>query len=239
MKKTIQIWGETQVGKTTLLSAALFSRPLDLPQIDRQRSSDILSNLEHHWQLLKNNQLAPGTPTEIETELHLKPNPAGLESIILRDMKGGDVRALSQTRIQDLLHSADGILVLLAWDDQDFERQKNALESVLVHYQHKPIFLCLTKAEQALHPTRDKAAWNAEPGWWKRYRPWMYHQALFELLDQSAICPSSAYGYDAFHPTRPACLLGEYGNWIPYHIQPMNVTQALSWFIESWTQDAD
>lgn len=236
MQKLIQIWGETQVGKTTLLSSALFAEPEALPWIDRARSSDILTKLQQHWQQLRMNQLAPGTAEDlVDTQLFLHPNPADLESIVLRDMRGGDVRKLKEVEIHQRIEQADGILFLVAWDGQDLVRQIHAMETVIAHF-HQPFrFLCLHKAEQALNPTRDAQAWQGQGGWWRHYQPWKDYCRLLERFAEDAILPTSAYGYDPHHPERPACLLGEFGNYLPYNVQPINVARPLAWFMKSWT----
>ncbi len=42
------------------------------------------------------------------------------------------------------------------------------------------------------------------------------------------VWPTSAYGHDA--DGRPACLLGEFGQLIPFSIRPRNVELPFRWF---------
>jgi hypothetical protein len=90
-----------------------------------------------------------------------------------------------------------------------------------------PNGLAITKCERGLDT--DDPHWLAPLGWWEEHPCWLPYRGVLRFFG-NRVWPTSAYGFD--RDGRPACLLGEFGQLMPYNIQPKNVAVPFRWFFK-------
>jgi hypothetical protein len=217
------LWGETQVGKTTLLATGLLAHPERLPDIDWSADEDdARAVLVRHWGDLSRNLLLE--PTAKATDLAL-PLTNG-NRLLVRDIRGGDsINPHAEEAFRQPFGTAQGVLFVIEWEGRDVARHKAAIRSALPLCRGRKVGLAVTKCERGLDA--DDPHWRAPPGWWREHAFWADHADLLEPFG-AQVWPTSSYGYDA--DGRPACLLGEFGQLIPYQIRPRNVELPFRWF---------
>jgi len=209
-------WGDTQVGKTTLLVTATHG-PARVRGVDYSASAEALAaHLRPHFDRLRTGRwVQPTSERAIDIGLRLTSGGA----LRVRDVMGGITRQLSEPWVRELLVEASAFLFLVEWEAADLDRQLACIEAARNFWGDAPRALVFTKCERAL--SEDDPAWERRPGWW-RGRRWL---AGYEPLLASfggSVWPSSAYGYAA-STGLPACVIGEFGQLIPYRIQPRGV----------------
>jgi hypothetical protein len=74
----------------------------------------------------------------------------------------------------------------------------------------------------------DDPHWLAPPRWWEEHEDWRRHGELLSHFEDR-VWPTSAYGFS--EDGRPACLLNEMGDIVPYRIAPRNTTAPFVYFI--------
>jgi hypothetical protein len=234
-EKLLLLWGDVGSGKSCLLATGLLgprSRDRLEGLIDWSASSqEIHRGLQEHYRRLFN-----GLPT-VTTDGQPQPIRLRLRSgkgVLLQDIRGEWTRAPEEETTHRLLSKADAVLFVAAWRARESRRQFEAIRAALRALDRRPCGVAFTKCEEGLaygHPdwaeAERLAAGQPPSGWWRRAAVWAPDEAhTLERVGQ--VWPTSAYG---FHQGRPACLLDEFGEMIPYSISPLNTTEVLEWFL--------
>lgn len=221
------LWGYTSVGKTALLATALYSNnrsllPIDWSNADATPNSHLRA-LQEHWNRLSRNQMTDGTFERYAFTLALQ----NQNVLKIHDVRGGGA---VDPFLDEFFQGADehkGVLFVIGWDGRDIGSQILAINNGLVRCDKFKIGLAITKCESALQ--RDDPAWTGVPGWWRQHACWLkYEETLNRFGGQ--IWATSAFGYDA--DGRPACILGEYGQVMPFNIRPQNVAVPFASFLK-------
>jgi hypothetical protein len=118
------------------------------------------------------------------------------------------------------------VLFVCEWLGADVANDMAAVESALHLCRNLKVGLALTKSERGLDA--DDPHWDAPPGWWRQHDCWRPYRQVFEAFGDR-VWPTSAYGFDS--DGRPACLLSEFGQLMPFQIAPRNVEAPFRWFI--------
>ncbi len=228
--KQLLLWADTQVGKTAYLTTALCrSLPGQRPrQIDPGRSAAALARtLMPNWRRLRHGLSVP--PTSEET-IDLELESLGGTRICVRDIKGQLTREVHQPAVAERLDQAQAVLFLVEWGSRSLNQQLLAIESALDFCGGKPIALAFTKCELGL--PEDHEAWSPlrQDGWWRREASWSENAAVLERFGGAA-WPTSAYGYDP-RTGLPAAILGEFGQLIPFRVNPKGVVAPIEWIFE-------
>jgi biotin carboxyl carrier protein len=227
---TLLAWGSTQVGKTSLFAAGLWLAWERFATIDRVASrASVESTLMPNARFLLNNTLMPATSDDVfRIELSFKSG----RKLVLTDVRGGLTNAAEAPLARETLDGASAVLFVAEWGNPELPRQIQAVREPLQNLLDtgRPAVLAFTKCEA--HLAADDPAWRLngpapEKGWWRGRTT--LGRADEELLDRlNAVWPTSVYGYD--DNKRPACLLDEFGELIPFNIQPKNVTEMFLWY---------
>lgn len=217
---TILIWGDTQVGKSTLLTTALMADDSGLTGIDRAQSARAIATtvVPQYQRLSACHWVSPTVRQPIDIDLV---TTAGTP-IRLRDVPGSLTRDIHLPDVQQRLMESSAVLYLVEWNAQDLNRQMAAIRSTWRLLDGKPQALAITKCERGL--TMEDEAWQCAPGWWRRGR-WLNHGDLLEQFG-SAVFPTTAYGYH-FDTGLPALIIGEYGQLLPFGFRPRGVGEPL------------
>jgi hypothetical protein len=218
------LWGETQVGKTTLLAAGLLANPELLPTVDwTAHPDDACQDVVRHWGQLRRNELIEAT-VQVRTLNLLLGNG---NTVIIEDIRGGSVREPFGEAFPSL-KQAGGVLFVTQWKGRDVARHMEAIEVGLQLCQNKKVGLAFTKCEAWLDA--DDPHWDAPPGWWREHARWDGREEKVLEKFGAQVWPTSAYGFDP--DGRPACLLGEFGQVMPYRVSPRNVARPFAWFLQ-------
>jgi hypothetical protein len=225
------LWGAKGVGKTTLLAAGLpgHRRSGLLPEVlwdapsdddptrpDEQRVSVLL-----HWDALHRNQVLPATAEVTDLILPL----VNGNRLIVRDIRGGDVR---NPQNEPLLRAPNtGVLFIVEWPEAHIGEHLNAVRLALELCPAQTLGLALTKCERGLDA--DDPHWLGPLGWWREHPGWRAHEDVLKRFGDR-VWPTSAYGFDG--DGRPACLLDEFGQVVPYNIRPRNAVVPFRWFFK-------
>ena len=227
---TVLLWGDTQVGKTTLVTTALYARQegrlADL--VDRGRSAAALtSTLLPHWRRLsKCLWVQPTGQDFIDIPLVTKSGNA----LRLRDVRGGLSRQLEEPAVLGELTARppDAYLFLVEWGTRDLNNQMLAVSGALDVCGDRPRGLVFTKCERTF--AEGDRAWRGATGWWRGEPGLAAYEPLLASFGD-AVWPCSAYGYHA-RLGQPALLLGEFGQLMPYEIQPVGVNDPFDWVLD-------
>lgn len=222
--KTIMLWGDTQVGKTALLTMALDQAKQDELPLDRAKSAlavNILLNT-HKRRLLLNQQVLPTSEDFIDLDLISKNG-----SIIqIRDMKG-ELTQISKESTYNKLMASDAILFVMELNPPNLSRNILAIKSAWDICLDKPKGLAFTKCERSLAP--NDPAWTGRRDWWRKVYQWGEHEPVISGFGE-AVWPTSAYGYEAKFGF-PAVVLGEFGQLLPYRINSKGVIEPFRWLL--------
>ena len=229
--KKILLWGDTQVGKTSLLASSFNGNQGqkfqdELPKIDMSKSfDDITRHLLPAWQKLSQGCHTEGTTTMIPLAFETYSG----NQFIIQDIKGGDVHSFQNNpEMAAGLKNASCILFLVEWDAVHFRKQFNAIESVFPFFSDSKSFgLIFTKADRGL--AFESEDWNAPRGWWKKHS-WLQGQEGFLERFEDNIWPISCYGFQ--DDGRVSVTIGECGLLIPYKIKPYKVLEPLIWAVK-------
>jgi len=227
---TVQLWGDTQVGKTTLLTTALYGRPdgrlADV--VDRTRSAAALAGtLMPHWRRLSRSQgVQPTRADFVDVALVTRSGNA----LTLRDVRGGLTRRLEDPAVLGGLVEVapDAYVFLVEWGARDLTTQLLAVSGALDLCGERPRTLAFTKCERALD--EGDRRWRARPGWWRDEPALAAHEPLLAGFGDG-VWPCSAFGYDA-RLGRPALVVGEFGQLLPRDIQPVGVNDPFDWVLD-------
>lgn len=227
---TVMLWGDTQVGKTTMLTTALYGNQVGRlgAVVDRSRSGTVLATtLLPHWRRLSRCLwLQPTSQDFIDIPLVTKSG----NSLRLRDVRGGLSRQLEDPAVlAELAASApDAYIFMLEWETRDLNNQMLAVTGALDLCGERPRGLVFTKCERSLD--EGDSCWRGQPGWWREHPGLLSHAHVLESFGD-AVWPCSAYGYHG-RLGQPAVLLGEFGQLMPYQIQPVGVNDPFDWALD-------
>lgn len=227
---TVMLWGDTQVGKTTLLTTALYGPRAGRLEavVDRGRSASALaSTLLPHWRRLSRNLwIQPTSQDFIDIPLVTKSG----NNLRLRDVRGGLSRQLESPAVLAELERdrPDAYLFLLEWDSRDLGNQMLAVTGALDLCGDRPRGLVFTKCERTLD--EGDPCWRGEARWWRAQPALAPHAHVLESFGE-AVWACSAYGYHAA-TGQPAVLLGEFGQLMPYQIAPQGVSEPFDWLLD-------
>jgi hypothetical protein len=227
IEKTLLLWGDTQVGKTALLTMALFSEEKeDFGVIDREASSDDLCTtlLPVYKRMKSNSWVLPTTEDNIDIDL----TTYNKNRLRIRDIKGYNIRRVDKGEIREYVKKADGILFVIEWKSKDINNQMLAIEGSWDLVEKKPHGLVFTKCERDF-PAEDKR-WDGQPNdWWKSDTQLLNYKILDRFGE--AVWPTSAFGY-SLETGFPAIIIGEFGQMIPYWPNPKGVSKPFAWIIK-------
>lgn len=225
----IVMWGDTQTGKSTLLSAAFCGRPdLGVKGIDMAASTHAIStHLLPAWQ-----RMANGLPVleTAQTRFAIQLVAEGGGEVVLEDVRGGITQAMNEDEHRRVLSEADGVVVLVQWRSPNQVAQFHAIDAAYELLRQRPRALVFTKCELDVEISADDERWTGPVGaWWDRV-DWVtigggMRQRLRALFGDE-IFLSSAVGYREGQGA-PALLLGEFGQLIPYGPSPVNAARPL------------
>lgn len=217
--KTLLLWGDTSVGKSTLLTAA-FGAPPKLRalsgDVDFSRGADDLLTFTKQWSDLCRGGFQPSTQRKLEYALKCRQG----NTLHVRDVKGGWVA--EERMIRELLGPADAVLVVLEADAQERRRrdQERALRAASAILPTKVCGVALTKADRLFKIGARE---------WLRHDGWLHSTPYASFVEHGSPVPKekwwpvSALGFDA-ESHLPACVLGEYDYVVPWGVnEPVNV----------------
>ncbi len=236
-EKLLLVWGAIGSGKTTLLVSSLMG-----PRAGEQLGALVdwpASAHEIHTAFMESwRRLVNGLPTQ-PTQPNTAPSAVRLRMksgrvVCLQDVAGEWTLTPEKTESHQLFIAADAVLFVGEWASRENRRQFEAYRTALQKLGDRPHGLAFTKCETGLedgHPdwaeARNLAASNVPSGWWRRTGVWTEDER-HTLERIGPVWPTSAYG---FHNGRPACLLDEFGELVPYAISPRNTSEVLEWFL--------
>ena len=223
-ESTLLLWGDTQVGKSTLLTTALYADPSRLKAIDRGKSAEALAVLFRQWQLLSTGRWVAPTSNQLDLDLATGSG----SSLRLRDIPGGDTRNVHVDWVHKRLKEAQGVLFVVEWGTRDVHRQMDAIRGAWSFCSEVPTALCFTKCERAL--SEEDEAWERPSDWWKEYPEWDAHAELIERFG-ARVWPTSSCGYHR-ESGHPALILSEFGDPRPFEINPHRVADPLEWLLD-------
>ena len=227
---TIVAWGETQVGKTSWLATALYGPDSCWDVIDRERSAVVLNQVVFpNWQRLRTGMHIDSTSEDM---INIDLATASNSTVRFYDIRGQLVNELNTTAVQErLISNADGFLFFLGWRAPLLSQQIMAIEAMLPFLNGRPSGVIFTKCEGDLQAEDEE--WFGELGWWKKDERLAPFASVIEKF-QERVWPVSAFGYcqESGSHDRPAMILGEFANAIPFGIGPRNVAHPLRWMLK-------
>ena len=223
------LWGCTGVGKTSLVTAGLFSERSRLNHVDWAMSDQIDARLASGWRGLNGNAPMAATTGEPLPPLDLR--FVGGTSVRICDIKGEIAHQYEKPVSRDFLKKADAVLFVVEWNGRQQHEEFRVIHDIREAVRDRPVGLAFTKCERSIR--HNSPIWSYCPykptqgGWWKRHPDFEpREQQMLEGL--AAVWPTSVYGFHA--DGRPACLLDEFGGTIPYKIKPINATNIFLWY---------
>lgn len=225
----ILLWGDTQTGKTSLVSAAFCADPSKAPRDVDMRAShaEISRHLFHNFNSMNQGRPVPATQ---ETSVHVTLTDTAGQPLVIEDIRGGIIQTIEDEDVRQILEGADAYLVLIEWQGQNRNEQLNAIRGAWNMLAHKPRALVFTKCDRDATLRPDDPIWDKPAEEWFQRVDWLrpYHNLL--ALFDNHIFLSSAVGYHE-ESGEPALLLGEFGQLIPFRVRPRNVVEPLDLLI--------
>lgn len=223
-KRSVLLWGASGAGKSSLLAASLGAgeRPGPLG-VDPERTPT--------WVTGDAARLASGRPvlpTRVPVQEAELAGPAGTR-VIVRDPGDGLGDGAPGEEALEVLNAADRAILVFEAHGRDLEARAEALHMAARVLVPRPAVILVTKLDQLLG--WDDPAWGGGPGWWRdlgELAPWVEGM----LPHDYPVLPASAFGYDPAS-RRPAVLLGEYGEALPYRVAPRGIQAALAELLEA------
>ncbi len=220
--RTLLLWGDTQVGKTTLLTTTFGPCADRITAVDRVKSAKAISALYPGLRRLRTQRLTQATSVyHIDVELVL----GNGQLVRLRDVQGGITRLVNEDHVIERLKGASVVLFLMEWKARDIENQINAVRGAWEHSMNAQRGLVFTKCETDLD--LDDEAWNGRRDWWQIDEGLAPYRDVVGRFG-TAIWPTSSFGFDN-DTGYPAVVLGEFGQPLPYRIQPFKVHRPFEW----------
>jgi hypothetical protein len=147
--------------------------------------------------------------------------------LTVRDIRGGDSREPFGVVGNPANEVPQGVLFVTEWEGLDIAQHFAAVEAALPLCRGRKVGLALTKCEKELDA--EDPGWRGVEGWWREHDCWRPYEAVLGRFGRQ-VWATSAYGYD--EDGRPACLLGEFGQVMPYQVEPRNVAAPFAWFFK-------
>jgi len=233
--REIVMWGETRVGKTTALAAALCRRPPRWLDASKRESIDSISELTPIWTALERNRVPPGTPHA--TTYAIRHQDGRL--LRFRDMRGGNAGTLAGDDLA-AIESAAALMIFISWPGAGYVKELAAAMNPLRIYRNRPTALVITKIDCFL--TIEEAAvltLSPDP---ERLRSLRLSRAargearvpaafteFVSLFQPRATFPVSVYGYR--DGSYPAHYPNEFGRLVPWEIAPLNVERPFDYIV--------
>jgi hypothetical protein len=220
------LWGESASGKSTLLVAGLNAIPPDVVPIDWRGPG---AN-DRAWVLSEWRRVAKGYPitqtSDEGSQLDL-PLLDGRGRLLVKDIAG--TNATKTDLALKLIPEAEPVAVVFvcrwpALTDDQTQNDVGAIRVTLPVCARAKIGLALTKCDRGLEA--DDPHWRAPPGWWAEHDCWRPYNEVLRRFG-GAVWPTTAYGHD--EEGRPACVLDEFGELMPYNIHPRNTEVPFRW----------
>lgn len=229
-KKTIVLWGASQVGKTTTLAAYLGKHRPQWIERSHSATQSSLQDLQEIWGTLQRNQIAPGTTVVSHHTLRHRDGC----TLLFRDMRGINARSLrANPEDAKALAQADAAVIFLEWPSSRVVEVQTAINNALqVLGRDLPTALVMTKCES--HLTSGEFAKFAEDplGFARQHSPL---HALLDSLESfvehfrhGALFPVTVYGWNG---SRPAHFYDEFGRLVPWHIRPVLVDRPFEYLL--------
>lgn len=236
-EKLLLIWGAIGSGKTSLLASSLLG-PRARAQLESLVDWPASAHEIHRALMEQHRRLVNGLPTlatqTTDVPLAVQLRLQSGQVVRLQDVAGEWTWNPEKPESHRLLTAADAVLFVGEWDSRENRRQFEVFRSALQTLNNRPHGLAFTKCEMGLedgHPDWEEAqrlaTGQAPSNWWRQAGDWTEDEK-HTLERIGPVWPTSAYG---FHDGRPACLLDEFGESIPYAVSPRNTTEVLEWFL--------
>ncbi len=243
----LQLWGDTAVGKTMLLAAAFgdpIARMTAFPNIDFGHPETDLSTFEKYYRLMRRGAHLGGTShTSDLDQLMLRVAAKDTGKVIgVRDIQGRMWEEFDQKERNKLASDTMATLFVVAWDATQIERRLAAVSTLLQNLPDQVsanrVGLVFTQFDRAKIQTSSNRSLsellNAEA--WKNKEPVVQslntylrtYPSFFEQWFGTRIWLTSAWGYGGSGEKYSASVLTEFGDCLPCHIQPRNVTEPFS-----------
>jgi hypothetical protein len=223
---TILMWGDTSTGKTSLIAAALFDHPEQLP-LDMEKTGREANavRLNEHWHDLREGRLRAGTAQPYDLPLYRRDGGR----VLLRDIRGSQIdEAGDPAVVGRALASAAAVLFVLDFQAQDPIKPLRAIDGIWNIARDRAKALIFTKCELILE--HDHRAWEARRGWWQDF-PQFRNLARDIERFEDAVFPTSVYGYHR-RSKAPAVTLGEFGEMRPSGVAPKGIVAPFGWALE-------
>jgi hypothetical protein len=227
--RVLLFWGDIGAGKTSLLATGLLGRVaytrLDVVDWGLSLPSVQDGLMAQYRRLTTNLVTIPTTGIPPGVRVRLRGTD---RAVLFQDMMGEHARHAERPEPRQLLEGAHAVLFVLAWSAGEWGRQFDAIAAALPAVGDRPSALAFTMCERVLE--REHPAWlpgGEQTEWWADLADWNGHEETLRKF--GAVWPTSSYGFSPAGD--PACVLDEFGEMIPYNIDPMNCTRLLGWFL--------
>ena len=244
---SIQLWGDTSVGKTMLLSAAFgdrTGRKDAFPQIDFGHKGSRLEHYVEHFRRMKRGCMVNPTYTAWnDPAIVLDLVSTNGVRIAVRDIQGGSWKTFTDEKRRALAEETDAILFLVAWDADTLELRLDAVHDLLDHVEaqvkQRRVGLVFTQCDRALPLQFHRIEWPevmekasfqqsdvvcALRKYGQRYKTNHGHD-FFSHYFGDQIWFSSAWGCADEAEQWSASVLTDFGDCLPCHIRPMQVRE--------------
>ena len=234
--KQLLLWGDSAVGKTTLLASYLFGCEDHTLWINQNATSQVCPDDKEGYKLLANNWrktcCGVATPATGQSKVDIRIITSNKAEVHFIDVQGELTRENNSVLLNGGL-KPDGILCLI---DRDRQRLRGSLDSLEVARHHGlsqgiETGVVITKADQFLE--EDDPAWDAALGWWEdALRD--DDSELRSLLARygERVWPVSAYGF--CEDGMPAVIWSEFGQILPYRVAPHQVHRPFEHMLRGW-----
>ena len=246
--KRLQLWGDTAVGKTMLLAAAFgdtITRMSAFPNIDFRHDETNLAEFERHYARMRRGAHLGGTThTRNLDELMFRVALKGTGEIVgVRDIQGRMWEEFSNIERNQLARDTHATLFVISWDSAQLARRLNAVGTLLPNIEHQAdqgctglVFTQFDRARVLNSGKREFQELLVAPAW-KRdpvvqglnsFLELEHNAGFFEKWFGPRIWLTSAWGYAGAAKQYSASVLSDFGDCLPCHIEPRNVTTPFS-----------
>lgn len=225
--RTLLLWGDTEVGKTTLLASWLIGCLGDNAWFSAadSRMDPGYQALLRDWERVRRGMPTMSTMVPYKISLTTRAK----ERLVIQDIRGGDsVRADAELPID----RADAVLFVVDVDPHRVDEAFFAIEVAMANglADVADCGVVFTKADQFL--TDGNPAWDAASGWWRTVLPRLprRHQEQLAFFGDR-VWPVSAFG---FRDGEPAVVWSEFGQFLPLDVTPRNVSRPFVHVLRTW-----
>lgn len=244
---SVQLWGDTNVGKTMLLSAAfgdLKGRSEAFPLIDFGHEGSRIEHYIRHFRLMKRGSMVNPTSADWkDSTIVLDLVTKNGRRIAVRDIQGSSWRGFTDDQRRALASDTDAILFLVAWNADTLEPRLDAVHDLLDHVRshvtdHRA-GLVFTQCDRALPLQLHRFAWadvmqtaallkndvvRRLREYQQRYEADHGHDFFRNHFDDR-IWFTSAWGCADTSEQWSASVLTDFGDCLPCHIHPVQVRE--------------